>query len=211
MGGSGAPDDRLGHLTQEWLATSDAADARTSGAPGATAAVAGRPRRAARRPAVLRAHRPDRGAAAVARRGARANAPHGRACRRFTALRTPPAPTRPRREMARERVPLIVIQRRLEHTQPGHHLDLPAGHRQCRDHRHRPRPPSAGGARRQHAAALITRRPAVVVRSDGGRGVDSFRGVGMARVSGSSPGPAAPAGRPPRRRAQGRRRARRRR
>jgi len=32
MGGPGAPDDlRLGHLTQEWLATSNDADARTSG------------------------------------------------------------------------------------------------------------------------------------------------------------------------------------
>jgi NAD(P)-dependent dehydrogenase (short-subunit alcohol dehydrogenase family) len=32
MGGPGAPDDlRLGHLTQEWLATSDAAEARSSG------------------------------------------------------------------------------------------------------------------------------------------------------------------------------------
>src|SRR5215208_7611822 len=32
MGGAGAPDDlRLGHLTQEWLATSDDADACTSG------------------------------------------------------------------------------------------------------------------------------------------------------------------------------------
>src|SRR3954465_9214018 len=32
MGGPGAPDDlRLGHLTQEWLATSDAPEARTSG------------------------------------------------------------------------------------------------------------------------------------------------------------------------------------
>lgn len=32
MGGRGAPDDlRLGHLTQEWLATSDDADACTSG------------------------------------------------------------------------------------------------------------------------------------------------------------------------------------
>ena len=32
MGGTGAPDDlRLGHLTQEWLATSDDPDARTSG------------------------------------------------------------------------------------------------------------------------------------------------------------------------------------
>ena len=32
MGGQGAPDDlRLGHLTQEWLATSDDSAARTSG------------------------------------------------------------------------------------------------------------------------------------------------------------------------------------
>src|SRR3954451_2485823 len=32
MGGPGAPDDlRLGHLSQEWLATSDAPEARTSG------------------------------------------------------------------------------------------------------------------------------------------------------------------------------------
>jgi len=32
MGGSGAPDDlRLGHLTQEWLATGEDAEARTSG------------------------------------------------------------------------------------------------------------------------------------------------------------------------------------
>ena len=32
MGGPGAPDDlQLGHLTQEWLATSDAPDARTTG------------------------------------------------------------------------------------------------------------------------------------------------------------------------------------
>ena len=32
MGGPGAPDDlRLGHLTQEWLATSDEPDARSSG------------------------------------------------------------------------------------------------------------------------------------------------------------------------------------
>jgi NAD(P)-dependent dehydrogenase (short-subunit alcohol dehydrogenase family) len=32
MGGAGAPDDlRLGHLTQEWLATSDEAEARSSG------------------------------------------------------------------------------------------------------------------------------------------------------------------------------------
>ena len=34
MGGPNAPDDlRLGHLTQEWLATSDAPEARSSGVP----------------------------------------------------------------------------------------------------------------------------------------------------------------------------------
>ena len=32
MGGPGAPDDlRMGHLTQEWLATSDKPEARSSG------------------------------------------------------------------------------------------------------------------------------------------------------------------------------------
>jgi hypothetical protein len=32
MGGPGAPDDlRLGHVTQEWLATSDQPEARSSG------------------------------------------------------------------------------------------------------------------------------------------------------------------------------------
>ena len=41
-------------------------------------------------------------------------------------------------EMAREGVPLIVIQRQLGPHQPRHHLDLSAGHRQHRDHRHRP-------------------------------------------------------------------------
>ena len=45
-------------------------------------------------------------------------------------------------EMAREQVPLVVIQRTARPRQPGHHLDLPAGHRQKRDHRHRPRTPS---------------------------------------------------------------------
>ena len=43
--------------------------------------------------------------------------------------------------------------------QPRHHLDLPPGHRQHRDHRHRPRPPRADGPRRQLARA-VTPRPA---------------------------------------------------
>jgi integrase len=62
-------------------------------------------------------------------------------------------------EMAREGVPLIVIQRQLGHTNPRQHLDLPPRHRQHRDHRHRPRPPRADGPRTQPARA-VTPRPA---------------------------------------------------
>jgi|SRR5215216_6740625 len=62
-------------------------------------------------------------------------------------------------EMAREGVPLIVIQRQLGHTKRRDHLDLSPRHRQHRDHRHRPRPPRADGPRRSLARAL-TPRPA---------------------------------------------------
>ena len=57
-------------------------------------------------------------------------------------------------EMAREGVPLIVIQRQLGHTNLGITSDLPPRHRQHRDHRHRPRPPRADGPRPQLAALL---------------------------------------------------------
>jgi hypothetical protein len=60
-------------------------------------------------------------------------------------------------EMAREGVPLIVIQRQLGHTNLGITLDLSPGHRQHRDHRHRPRPPRADGPRTQPARALRPR------------------------------------------------------
>ena len=43
-------------------------------------------------------------------------------------------------EMAREGVPLIVIQRQLGHSNLGIHLGLSAGHRQRRNHRNGPRP-----------------------------------------------------------------------
>jgi integrase len=36
----------------------------------------------------------------------------------------------------------------------GDHVDLPAGHRQHRDHRHRPRPPPADGPGRRNAAPV---------------------------------------------------------
>jgi site-specific recombinase XerD len=43
-------------------------------------------------------------------------------------------------ELAREGVPLNIIQRTRPH-QPRHHLDLPPRHRPRRDHRRRPHPP----------------------------------------------------------------------
>jgi Phage integrase family len=50
-------------------------------------------------------------------------------------------------ELAHEGVPLNVIQRQLGHTNLGRHVHLPAGDRQRRDHRHRPRPPGANDPR----------------------------------------------------------------
>ena len=63
-------------------------------------------------------------------------------------------------EMAREGVPLIVIQRQLGHTNLGITSIYLARHRQRRDHRHRPRPPRADGPRPQLAAHLKAARPA---------------------------------------------------
>jgi integrase len=47
--------------------------------------------------------------------------------------------------MAREGVPLIVIQRQLGHTNLATTSIYLQGIRQHRDHRHRPRPPLADG------------------------------------------------------------------
>jgi integrase len=58
-------------------------------------------------------------------------------------------------EMAREGVPLIVIQTPARTHQPPHHVHLPARHRQRRDHRHRPRPPRSDDPRAQLASRLI--------------------------------------------------------
>jgi len=62
-------------------------------------------------------------------------------------------------EMAREGVPLIVIQRQLG-QQPRDHQRLPPGHRQRREHRDRPRPTCADDPCERLATALIdcTRR-----------------------------------------------------
>jgi integrase len=58
-------------------------------------------------------------------------------------------------EMAREGVPLIVIQRQLGHSNLGITSRLPPGHRQRRDHRDRPRPTRADDPSQRLAAALI--------------------------------------------------------
>ena len=56
-------------------------------------------------------------------------------------------------EMAREGVPLIVIQRQRAH-EPRRDLDLLAGHRQRGDHRRRPRPTRTDDPRRRFATRL---------------------------------------------------------
>ena len=58
-------------------------------------------------------------------------------------------------EMAREGVPLIVIQRPARTQQPRRNLGLPAGHRQRRTHRDRPRQTRPHVAGQRVAAALI--------------------------------------------------------
>ena len=106
-------------------------------------ALAGAPRRTSRRSAVLRHQRADRRPDHQLR--------HAHAV-----------------EMAREGVPLIVIQRQLGHNKPRHHLRLPARHRQRGDHRDRPCPARAHGSRPRIATAMKTARLRVA-QSDGPR------------------------------------------
>ena len=59
--------------------------------------------------------------------------------------------------------------------QPRDHLDLPAGHRQHRDHRHRPRPPTADGPGRRNVPPLTASASLlVVVRCESPRRRASF-------------------------------------
>ena len=83
---------------------------------GATAALAGRPRRAARRSAVLRAHRSDQRPRLVAVRGARATASHGRARRRPAALRAASASPRARRRDGARGCPTDRLSTPARHT-----------------------------------------------------------------------------------------------
>ena len=79
-------------------------------------------------------------------------------------------------ELAREGVPLNVIQRQLGHANLGTTSHLPAGHRHRRDHRHRPRPARADDVRHRRTPALTN------PKRDSGSAADA---------------PAAPSTRPP--------------
>ena len=97
---------------------------------------------------------PGRRAAGLVGRRRAHNCATPRARRRPATLRAAPAAPRPRRRdgargRAADRHPTPA-----RPHQPRHHVDLPAGHRQRRDHRHRPRPPRADGPRPQLAPPL---------------------------------------------------------
>jgi hypothetical protein len=127
-------------------------------------------RRAPRRAAVLRRQRPHARAAVGGRRRPRGAAPRRPPGRRAATLRAAPTPPRPcRRDGPRGR----AAARHPTPTrsyQPRHHLDLPPGHRQHRNHRHRPCPPRPDDPRQRlptrlnpQPAAEGARRPRLPV------------------------------------------------
>jgi integrase len=105
-----------------WSVAARAADAVrsawTSG-PGSSWSPGTRPPRTPRRPAVLRHQRPNPRAALVALSRPRRAATHGSRRRRPAALRPASAPPRPRGRDGPRRVPLVVIQRQLGHSNLG--------------------------------------------------------------------------------------------
>jgi hypothetical protein len=60
----------------------------------------------------------------------------------------------------------VAVASKVGYVKPRHHVDLPGGHRQRRDHRHRPRSPPTRRAGQQHAASLNGPPLPVVVQSD---------------------------------------------
>jgi hypothetical protein len=140
-------------------AAAAARSAWTTG-PGSSSRPGSRPGSSCRRAAVLRRQRRHARAAVGGRRrplGAAPRRPPSRSTATLCAASTPPRARRrdgPRGRTA-DRHPTPA-----RAQQPRHHLRLPPGHRQHRDHRHRPRPPRADGPRTQLAASLNSTRPA---------------------------------------------------
>jgi integrase len=123
-------------LRRGWMPASSCRSGRCSAL--STARPAGGRGRAPTRASSSAARRP-RGHPATLRAAPATPRPRRRARPRGRPAQRDPAPTRPR--------------------QPRHHLDLPAGHRHRRDHRHRPRPARANDVRHRRSAALSNPKP----------------------------------------------------
>ena len=106
--------------------------------------------------------------ALVTGRGPGRTAAYGRHGGRAAPLRTAPAPPCPRRRDGSRRRSTDRHPAPARTQQPRHHLRLPAGHRQRRDHRDRARPTGASDSRQRIATALIDGEapPLLVARSD---------------------------------------------
>jgi integrase len=93
---------------------------------------------------------PTRGRVVSRRRTHRA-APRCRTSRRAAAIRATPTPPCSRRRDGTRGRPADRYPASARTHEPRDHFDLPAGHRQHRDHRRRPRPPAADGPGRRNA------------------------------------------------------------
>ena len=107
-----------------------------------------------RRPAVLRHRRCHARPAADDDKCAPAATAHRRQGRRAAALRAASAAARARVEMAREGVPLKRHPAPTRTRQPRDHVRLPARHRQCRGHRHRPLAARADDPRQRRSSPI---------------------------------------------------------
>jgi hypothetical protein len=88
------------------------------------------------------------------RGGTRATPTHSGSGRGAPALRTTPAPPRPRRRDGARRRPADRHPAPTRPQQPRHHLRLPARNRQRRDHRNRPRPTRTDDPRQRIPSTL---------------------------------------------------------
>ena len=120
---------------------------------GTAPAVARAAARAPGRSAAVRHQRRDARTPLVACRGTRRAAAHRRRGRSAAPLRAAPAPPRPRRRDGPRRRAADRHPTPTRPQQPRHHLRLPAGHRQRRDHRDRARPTRTDDPRQRLAAA----------------------------------------------------------
>jgi integrase len=114
-------------------------------------------RRPAGRSAAVHRHRPDPRTHMVPGRRPHRSTPGRRPRRCAPALRAAPTPPRARRRdgprgRSADRDPAPA-----RTHQPRDHLDIPTGHRQHRDHRHRPRPPPPDGPRRRNPPPLTAK------------------------------------------------------